>query len=75
MFHDTTAESSDLYNCKQKDREPLQNFVRSFMQQRSQIPEANDKTMIKALIKRSDSRTNGFASDAKETQNSRRTFS
>jgi hypothetical protein len=20
MFHDTTAESSDLYNCKQKDR-------------------------------------------------------
>jgi hypothetical protein len=28
MFHDTTAESSDLYNCKQKDREPLRNFVR-----------------------------------------------
>jgi hypothetical protein len=23
MFHDTTAESSDLYNCKQKVREPL----------------------------------------------------
>jgi hypothetical protein len=23
MFHDTTAESSDLYNCKQKDREPF----------------------------------------------------
>jgi hypothetical protein len=22
MFHDTTAESSDLYNCKKKDREP-----------------------------------------------------
>jgi hypothetical protein len=22
MFHDTTTESSDLYNCKQKDREP-----------------------------------------------------
>jgi hypothetical protein len=51
MFHDTTTESSDLYNCKQKDREPLQNFVRRFMQQRSQIPEADDKTMIKALIK------------------------
>jgi hypothetical protein len=51
MFHDTTAESSDLYNCKQKDREPLQNFVRRFMQQRSQIPEADDKTTIKALIK------------------------
>jgi hypothetical protein len=35
IFHETTAESSDLYNCKQKDREPLQNFVRGFMQQRS----------------------------------------
>jgi hypothetical protein len=31
MFHDRTAESSDLYNCKQKDREPLRNFVRRFM--------------------------------------------
>jgi hypothetical protein len=51
MFHDTTAKSSDLYNYKQKDREPLRNFVRRFMQQRSQIPEANDKTTIKALIK------------------------
>jgi hypothetical protein len=51
MFHDTTAESSDLYNCKQKDREPLRNFMRRFMQQRSQIPEADDKTTIKALIK------------------------
>jgi flagellar biosynthesis GTPase FlhF len=34
MFHDTTAESSDLYNCKQKDGESLRNFVRRFMQQR-----------------------------------------
>jgi hypothetical protein len=51
MFHDTTAESSDLYNCKQKDRKPLRNFVRRFMQQRSQIPEADEKTTIKALIK------------------------
>jgi cell wall-associated NlpC family hydrolase len=50
MFHDTTAESSDLYNYRQKDREPLRNFVRRFMQQRSQIPEAGDKTTIKALI-------------------------
>jgi hypothetical protein len=51
MFHDTTTKSSDLYNCKQIDREPLRNFVRRFMQQRSQIPEADDKTTIKALIK------------------------
>jgi hypothetical protein len=51
MFHDTTAEASDLYNCKQKDREPMRNFVRRFMQQRSQIPEADEKTTINVLIK------------------------
>jgi hypothetical protein len=51
MFHDTTAEASDLYNCKQKDREPLRNFVRRFMKQRSQIPEADEKTTINVLIK------------------------
>jgi hypothetical protein len=51
IFHETTAESSDLYNCKQKDREPLRNFVRRFRQQRSQIPEVDDKTTINALIK------------------------
>jgi hypothetical protein len=51
MFHDTIAESSDLHNCKRKDREPLRNFVRRFMQQRSQIPEADDKTTIKELMK------------------------
>jgi hypothetical protein len=50
IFHETTAESSDLYNCKQKGREPLRNFVRRFMQQRSQITEADDKTTIQALI-------------------------
>jgi hypothetical protein len=32
IFHETTTQSSDLYNCKQKDREPLRNFVRRFMQ-------------------------------------------
>jgi hypothetical protein len=45
------AKSLDLYNCKQKDREPLQNFVRRFMQQRSQILEEDEKTTIQALIK------------------------
>jgi hypothetical protein len=48
IFHETTAQSSHLYNCKQKDREP---FIRRFMQQRTQIPEADDKTTIQALIK------------------------
>jgi hypothetical protein len=51
MFHDTTTEVSDLYNCKQKDRGPLRNFVRRFMQQRSQILEADERTTINALIK------------------------
>jgi hypothetical protein len=51
MFHDTTTEASDMYNCKQKDREPLWNFVRRFMQQRSQISEADERTTINALIK------------------------
>jgi hypothetical protein len=32
IFHETTAESSDLYNYKQKDGEPLRNFVRRFIQ-------------------------------------------
>jgi hypothetical protein len=51
IFHEATAQSSDLYNCKQKDREPLRSFVRRFMQQRSQIPEVDDKMTIQALIK------------------------
>jgi hypothetical protein len=51
IFHETTAQSSNLYNCKQKDMEPLWNFVRRFMQQGSQIPEADDKITIQALIK------------------------
>jgi hypothetical protein len=51
IFYETTAESSDLYNCKQKVREPLRNFVKRFMQQRSQIPKVDDKTTINALIK------------------------
>jgi hypothetical protein len=51
IFHETTAESLDLYNCKLKDREPLRNFVWRFINQRSQFPDADDKTTIQALIK------------------------
>jgi hypothetical protein len=51
IFHETTAKSLDLYKSKQKDREPLRNFVRRFMQQIYQIPEADDKTTIQALSK------------------------
>jgi hypothetical protein len=51
VFHETTAKPSHLYNCKQRDREPLQNFIRRFMQQKSQTPGIDDKTTIQALIK------------------------
>jgi hypothetical protein len=51
VFHETSAKPLDLYSCKQKDREPLQNFVRRFMQQKSQILGTNDKTTIQSLIK------------------------
>jgi hypothetical protein len=51
VFYETSAKPLDLYSCKQKDREPLQNFVRRFMQQKSQILGTNDKTTIQSLIK------------------------
>jgi hypothetical protein len=51
VFHETSAKPSDLFNCKQRYREPLQSFVRRFMQQKSQIPRTDDKTTIQALIK------------------------
>jgi hypothetical protein len=51
VFHETSAKPSDLFSCKQKDMEPLQSFVRRFMQQKSQIPGTDDKTTIQALIK------------------------
>jgi hypothetical protein len=50
VFHETTAKPSDLYYCKQRDGEPLQNFVRRFMQQKSQTSRIDDKTTIQALI-------------------------
>jgi hypothetical protein len=51
VFHETSAKPLDLFNCKQKDREPLQSFVRILVQQKSQIPGAADKTTIQARIK------------------------
>jgi hypothetical protein len=51
VFHETSAKPSDLFNCKPRDREPLQSFVRRFMQQKSQIPGTDDKMTIQALIK------------------------
>jgi hypothetical protein len=51
VFHETSTKPSDLFNCKQRDREPLKSFVRRFMQQKSQILGTDDKTTIQALIK------------------------
>jgi hypothetical protein len=51
VFHETSAKPPDLFNCKQRDREPPQGFVRRFKQQKSQIPGTDDKTTIQALIK------------------------
>jgi methionyl-tRNA formyltransferase len=51
ILHEATTQSSNLYNCKQKDIEQLRSFVRRFMQQRSRIPEADDKMTTQALIK------------------------
>jgi hypothetical protein len=51
VFHETSAKPSDLFNCKQKDREPLQSFMRRFMQQKSQILGTHEKITIQALIK------------------------
>jgi hypothetical protein len=31
VFHETSAKPSDLFSCKQRDREPLQSFMRRFM--------------------------------------------
>jgi hypothetical protein len=50
VFQETTAKPSDLYYCKQRDREPMQNFVKRFMQQNSQASGTYDKTTIQALI-------------------------
>jgi hypothetical protein len=51
VFHETSAKPSDLFSCKQRDREPLRSFIRGFMQQKSQILGTDDKTTIQALIK------------------------
>jgi hypothetical protein len=46
VFHETTAKPSHHYYCKQRDIEPLQNFVKRFMQKKSQTLGTDDKTTI-----------------------------
>jgi hypothetical protein len=50
VFNETTTKPADLYYCKQRDREPLQNFIKRFMQQKSRTPGTDVKTTIQALI-------------------------
>jgi hypothetical protein len=42
IFHETTVESLDLYNCKQKDGDPLRNFVRKKVHA-AEIPDSRSK--------------------------------
>jgi hypothetical protein len=48
-FHHTTTKTADLYQCRQRDREPLAEFVR-FMQLKSQTPDADDKATISQSV-------------------------
>jgi hypothetical protein len=41
---------SDLFYCKQKDQEPLQNFFRRFVHLRTQAPNVMDAVAINATI-------------------------
>jgi hypothetical protein len=40
----------DLFSCKQKDKEPLQNYFRRFVHLRAQAPNVLDVVAIKAAI-------------------------
>jgi hypothetical protein len=41
---------SDLFSCKQKDKEPLQNYFRRFVHLRAQVPNVLDAVAINAAI-------------------------
>jgi hypothetical protein len=41
---------SDLFSCKQKDKEPLQNYFRRFVHLRAQEPNVLDAVAINAAI-------------------------
>jgi hypothetical protein len=46
IFHETTVESSDLYNCKQKHREPLRNFVKDSCSRDPRFPKRMTKRRL-----------------------------
>ena len=50
VFHNTIAKTADLYNLKQKDKEPLASYVQRFMQLKSQVPNEDDKSVISAIV-------------------------
>jgi hypothetical protein len=49
-FHRLELTESDLFSCKQKDKEPLQNYFRRFVHLRAQAPNVLDAVAINAAI-------------------------
>jgi hypothetical protein len=49
-FQCSELTESDLFLCKQKDKEPLQNYVRRFVHLRAQAPNVLDTVAINAAI-------------------------
>jgi hypothetical protein len=60
---------SDLFSCKQKDKEPLQNYFRRFMHLRAQTPNVLDAVAINAADRGSESRPVSLAPHARKAQN------
>jgi hypothetical protein len=55
---------SDLFSCKQKDKEPLQNYFRRFVHLRAQAPNVLDAVTINGL----ESQPVSLASHARKAQ-------
>jgi hypothetical protein len=49
-FQHPELTESDLFSCKQKDKEPLQNYFRRFVHLRAQAPNVLDTSAINAAI-------------------------
>jgi hypothetical protein len=49
-FQHLELTESDLFSCKQKDKEPLQNYFRRFVHLRAQAPNVLDAVAINAAI-------------------------
>jgi hypothetical protein len=59
---------SDLFSCKQKDKEPLQNYFRRFVHLRAQAPNVLDVVAINVVNCGLESQPVSFASHARKAQ-------